>query len=225
MQTYGKSRHPARGIYGVGEIRKFVDRIEMNNVSLKYISKFATPIPVHQPLPRSILSRIDRLETPKLRALLKGSQENQRNFVPITSYDRPIVEEVLRLLQRRETGRGSYDAYTAFAKEGKKLTRLHFLRERKPKVIEAAKYAFMAEHGGRLYCESCGFDFLKAYGKRGYGFIEGHHRLALSQLTREKRTRPEDIALLCSNCHRMIHRKSPWFSVLRLRRLVADNRR
>jgi putative restriction endonuclease len=30
-------------------------------------------------------------------------------------------------------------------------------------------------------------------------------------------TRLEDLALLCANCHRMIHRASPWLSVEELR--------
>ena len=33
-------------------------------------------------------------------------------------------------------------------------------------------------------------------------------------------TRLEDLCLLCSNCHRMIHRKTPWLSLKELKKLI-----
>lgn len=221
MQTFGAARHPLRGIYGVGEIKDCTDAWVDNNVTLRYLPRFADPIPVHPPYPRQVASMIEKIETPKLRSLLLGVQENQRNFVPIAANDIPVMDGILRLLQE---GR-SYDVYTAFAKEGKKLTQLHIRRERNPKVIEAAKAMFMKANKGRLFCEACDFDFLETYGDRGYGFIEGHHRVPLSKLARQTRTKPTDIVLLCSNCHRMIHRQEPWISVQNLGQLVRQNRK
>ncbi len=57
-------------------------------------------------------------------------------------------------------------------------------------------------------CKACDFDFEKAYGKLGRGFIEVHHVRPLSTLEQETAIDPEkDLVPLCSNCHRMVHRK------------------
>ncbi|UOE78226.1 HNH endonuclease [Parageobacillus thermoglucosidasius] len=37
--------------------------------------------------------------------------------------------------------------------------------------------------------------------------FEGHHKVLLSQLTSETESTIDNIVLLCSNCHSMIHRK------------------
>ncbi|MZF04043.1 HNH endonuclease, partial [Bacillus anthracis] len=55
-------------------------------------------------------------------------------------------------------------------------------------------------------CEICGFDFHKIYGELGKDFIEGHHTIPVSQLKEGEKTRIEDIIMVCSNCHRMLHR-------------------
>ncbi len=57
-------------------------------------------------------------------------------------------------------------------------------------------------------CEACGFSFSEAYGNIGGIFIEAHHLAPLSALRAgEARVySASDFALLCSNCHRMIHR-------------------
>lgn len=90
--------------------------------------------------------------------------------------------------------------------EGKEKLRKHVCRERNPAVIDKAKKLFKQKHGGRLFCEACGFSFSDTYGTIGDDFIEGHHKIPVSQLNENSRTKPEDIIMLCSNCHRMIHR-------------------
>ena len=63
--------------------------------------------------------------------------------------------------------------------------------------------------------EHCGFDFEKTYGERGRDFIEVHHAVPVSELAAGQRLRMSDLRLLCSNCHRMVHRRQPWLSVAR----------
>lgn len=89
--------------------------------------------------------------------------------------------------------------------EGKELLRLHKVRERDPKLIKDAKKRFRKLHG-ELFCEACGINFEKVYGERGKGFIECHHKKPLSKMKEGETTIVEDIGMLCSNCHRMIHR-------------------
>jgi len=57
-------------------------------------------------------------------------------------------------------------------------------------------------------CCICGFNFEKAYGKRGEGFIEVHHIKPLYENQKEVKVNPaKDLICVCSNCHRMFHRK------------------
>jgi 5-methylcytosine-specific restriction protein A len=106
------------------------------------------------------------------------------------------------------------------APEGRLLTRIHRLRERNAKLV-ARRKAQAFNEDARLQCECCGFDFAKAYGSRGEGYIECHHTVPLSTLRPGARTRLIDLALVCSNCHRMIHRRSPWLTIDALRTSMA----
>ena len=61
-------------------------------------------------------------------------------------------------------------------------------------------------HG--LSCAACGFNFEEVYGERGKDFIEVHHIKPISTLNEKIEINPEkDLVPVCSNCHRMLHRK------------------
>nr|WP_257145970.1 HNH endonuclease [Bacillus thuringiensis] len=87
-------------------------------------------------------------------------------------------------------------------------------------VIRRAKEHFKQQHGGKLFCEICGFDFHKTYGELGKDFIKGHHIIPVSQLKEGEKTRLEDIIMVCSNCHRMLHRRRPWLSIAELKLIL-----
>jgi 5-methylcytosine-specific restriction enzyme A len=106
------------------------------------------------------------------------------------------------------------------AVEGRMLTRKHLARERNRQLVESKRRQVLKSRG-RLVCEVCDFDFAIYYGERGKGFIECHHTKPLATLTEERKTHVDDLALLCANCHRMIHRSRPWLSVLELRELMS----
>jgi 5-methylcytosine-specific restriction protein A len=107
--------------------------------------------------------------------------------------------------------------------EGKVLYRLHRVRERDPQLVHHAKQKAMDEKG-KLACVACTFDFASVYGAVGLGFIECHHLLPLAELTQARLSRLADLALVCSNCHRMLHRKRPWLSLDQLSALVVGHR-
>jgi 5-methylcytosine-specific restriction protein A len=109
------------------------------------------------------------------------------------------------------------------APEGRLLSRMHVARERSREVV-ARKKAAVLKSNGKLICEACDFDFAATYGARGDGFIECHHMQPLYTPRPKTRTHLNDLALLCSNCHRMVHARSPWLSVAELRTVVAENR-
>lgn len=105
-------------------------------------------------------------------------------------------------------------------KEGQKKLKQHIIRERNSQVIDEAKKNFKLKNK-RVFCEICGFDFENKYGEVGKNFIEGHHKLPISKITEEfNKITSKDIALVCSNCHKMLHRKRPWLTVEDLKRLI-----
>lgn len=104
-------------------------------------------------------------------------------------------------------------------REGKSVLREHFTRERNRKLIEDAKESFLQKEG-RLYCEACEFDFEKTYGEVGENFIEAHHTIPVSEMSEDHVSKVSDLVLLCSNCHRMVHRKMPWLTVGELKELL-----
>ncbi len=95
--------------------------------------------------------------------------------------------------------------------EGKISLVKHLKRERNVKLIRVAKNNFI-KNNNHLFCEICGFDFERVYGNLGKDFIEAHHMKPVSQMNDNEKTRVEDILMVCSNCHSMIHRKRPWLN-------------
>jgi 5-methylcytosine-specific restriction protein A len=63
-------------------------------------------------------------------------------------------------------------------------------------------------HG--FICQACGFNFEEVYGVLGEHYIEAHHLVPICALKgKVVRLDPRrDFAVLCANCHRMIHRFS-----------------
>lgn len=103
--------------------------------------------------------------------------------------------------------------------EGKLVERKHRTRERNANLVAAAKAAFIAQHG-RLFCVACKFDFEKVYGKRGRGYIEVHHTVPVSEMRPGDTTKLEDVAIVCANCHRILHRARPWLRMDELEKLL-----
>lgn len=91
--------------------------------------------------------------------------------------------------------------------EGARRKRLHekVERQRNGQLAKKAK----SIHGTK--CQACGFDFTTVYGEVGLDFIEAHHLTPLHRLAKDGpvMVNPRlDFAVLCSNCHRMIHKLS-----------------
>ncbi|OQP62902.1 hypothetical protein A3860_26705 [Niastella vici] len=84
------------------------------------------------------------------------------------------------------------------------VLRTHKFYERDPKAIKKAKT--LAKKENRLFCEACSFNFSTVYPELGDDFIECHHRQPIA-IGGMRRTTVQDLAIVCSNCHRMLHRK------------------
>lgn len=138
--------------------------------------------------------------------------------------DREVLREAaqaIRNLLLSDQEEASVDeAEVAEAEEGRLVTRVHRQRERNRDIVRRKKASVLKQHG-RLACEACGFDFAERYGDRGKDFIECHHTKPVSTLRAGERTKLADLALLCANCHRMIHVRAPWLTVEELRAIVV----
>ncbi|MFH5772704.1 HNH endonuclease [Paracoccus sp. NGMCC 1.201697] len=108
------------------------------------------------------------------------------------------------------------------APEGRIITRMHRTRERSRQLVAARKKQFLKQHG-RVFCETCGFDFESVYGEHGNGFIECHHTKPVHEMKADQKTQLSDLALICANCHRMVHARRPWLSLEQVRELVQKS--
>lgn len=109
-----------------------------------------------------------------------------------------IKDEILNL--REDDEHNNYERL-----EGSILYRYHLARERNSTIVKKKKERALKMQG-KLECELCSFDFVKAYGEIGQGFIECHHKKPLHLLTNSTITKLDDLMLVCANCHRMLHR-------------------
>ena len=92
------------------------------------------------------------------------------------------------------------------AEEGNDRFSTHRSKERNKRlVIEKKKRALKSDP--LLRCEVCQFSFIEKYDEWGKHFTEVHHKVPLSSLTTATETVLEDLALVCSNCHSMLHRQ------------------
>jgi 5-methylcytosine-specific restriction protein A len=106
--------------------------------------------------------------------------------------------------------------------EGRLLKRQHVSRERNRKLVAKKKRSVLKKLG-RLECEVCGFNFGVRYGERGDGFIECHHTKPVASLGNGGKTHIDDLALVCANCHRVIHRGKPWLTIEEVRKLLLTD--
>jgi len=89
---------------------------------------------------------------------------------------------------------------------------------------KANRTAAIREHG--TVCQICGFDYSAVYGDLGTGYIEVHHIKPLATLDEAVVIDPkEDLACVCANCHRMLHRyKKYMIGISELKQIVDDNK-
>ena len=100
--------------------------------------------------------------------------------------------------------------------------RLHYEIERSQSLVKAFK-RYKKTIDETLKCEICGFSFSETYGVFGQGYIEAHHIEPISKREQSKETTFDDLILVCSNCHRMLHRKfynKEYLSIKELRQIV-----
>ena len=73
-------------------------------------------------------------------------------------------------------------------------------------------------------CYVCAFNFENIFGEIGKDFIHVHHLIPLSEINQEYEVDPiQDLRPVCPNCHAMIHRKNPPFTIEEIKNLLNIN--
>ncbi|MHB1158271.1 MAG: HNH endonuclease [Phycisphaerales bacterium] len=163
-------------------------------------------------IPIPIAKRL-RFKTQKGETRLKfkdGRLDSQtlRRIRELTPESATLLEKILQSpLKSKPAGKESKSTRqdlsaaegTPFEQLSSRPTRSARLREDKIRQI--------LEQNGSLVCEvpGCGFDFKRTYGELGRNYAHVHHKNPLA-LRGNVETTLDDLAIVCANCHAMIHR-------------------
>ncbi|MFM5463736.1 HNH endonuclease [Aeromonas simiae] len=74
-------------------------------------------------------------------------------------------------------------------------------------------------------CAVCEFDFESTYGTIGKNCIHVHHLIEISSIGKEYVVNPvKDMVPVCPNCHYIIHRRKPAFSIHEVKAMLKSNK-
>ena len=74
----------------------------------------------------------------------------------------------------------------------------------------------------------CGFDFERVYGKIGGGFIHIHHLVPMNMRASAKPYEIDpinDLVPVCPNCHAMLHKQNPPYTIEELRAIIKRHQK
>ncbi|NJM44206.1 MAG: hypothetical protein HC858_09950 [Brachymonas sp.] len=177
---------------------------------IKYAERFVSQtdaVPIFLKRSSSEWEYVDDFHSVKL-------ERSEEDLYAFKAFRRPDAVAVLYLAEKElmvESEIPPLDVNDTVADEGRKRYYTHYLRERSPILAEAKRRAFRAEHG-LLYCEACTTSEDKFPPGLAESCFEVHHLRPLATNTGVVRTGLNDLAIVCANCHRMIHRSEPMLS-------------
>lgn len=131
----------------------------------------------------------------------KPTVNTAENLYLLTEEDRAIIAQTMELTFR----------------EGGRILVSSYQYERDTRARQAC-----INHYG-FDCYVCGFNFAQTFGEIGEGFIHVHHLNPLSQQDGEREIDPiDDLRPVCPNCHAMLHKKTPPYSVAELQDVLQQ---
>jgi putative restriction endonuclease len=128
-------------------------------------------------------------------------------FWAVTGYDWDTGEcTVARGASPADPTGDAREEFEGFEGVAKKRFIVHRRRETKFRALKLEEALRL--NRGHLLCEvpNCGFDFAKRYGAVGRGYAQVHHKELLSKSPKKgRKVTLKDLAVVCANCHVMIH--------------------
>ena len=141
---------------------------------------------------------------------------DRTDLYPAKSHRRPKAVAVLYLALEIESPTPAVSDDTSIsiqaAMEGGKALVAHFKRERCRQLLAAKRRAYKSAHKN-LSCECCGLSEVELQPDIGEACYEIHHIRPIGDRQVAEITFLDDLAILCANCHRMIHRTNPLISI------------
>ncbi|MDR3726610.1 MAG: HNH endonuclease [Terracidiphilus sp.] len=101
--------------------------------------------------------------------------------------------------------------------EGGRSLKLHLFKERDRALVKRKKKSATS-----LNCEICRFSFEETYGGPAGAYCEVHHLVPISTLEEATKVNLEDLAILCANCHRVVHLVNPPYTLQEVRVLLRS---
>ncbi|WP_192564501.1 HNH endonuclease [Pseudomonas gozinkensis] len=140
---------------------------------------------------------------------------NQGDLADLTTKSNQVTALRLKFLQQMHVL-----APQEYAEGSLRLTQ-HRRRERAKGLSRGLKLERF-DQTGKLECEACAIDFFAIYGDAGFRVIECHHQIPLSHENHKGKTKLEDLALLCANCHRLAHSNELLHGIVALKEYVQE---
>ena len=135
-----------------------------------------------------------------------------KNFIDISIYGLVELDNIDYVDEINDTNSSSI-----FEGAKKIITVNSFERNPKARKQCIEKYGYN--------CAVCNFNFENKYGKIGKGFIHIHHIKPISEINQTYQIDPiKDLIPLCPNCHAMIHKRTPIYSINELKQVYNDNK-
>jgi hypothetical protein len=163
--------------------------------------------PLEKPSERLVLcirlANIEWLKSPESIIIDKMKNQDFININVSNKEEKKLLKDIeSKFSNPHNSIHEESDQETFFSKkkyaEGSRKLSFHKSIERNREIISEVKKRVWE-------CEICTLVFPNRYGK-GIDYIEAHHKIPLNK-TGEIMTSINDIALLCANCHRAVHKK------------------
>lgn len=118
----------------------------------------------------------------------------------------------------------------AYITEGLQSSKTVKHRQRSRKLRDEKVKELKQTLNGRVACIACGFDFSETYDGHGQDYIEIHHLEPVHLMDVNGNTQKllealRKVVPLCSNCHRMVHKKRDKpLTIEKLKKIIEENR-
>lgn len=161
------------------------------------------------------------------KKLGKGHWGLREDYVEVQTFRiKPLEEQQTRDFVRQISFENDGDNL-AISEDGKqlldieeaKLKKEHYKYEGRLKASQIKKIKVYKGY----VCEACGLSFAKKYPGLGSGFIECHHKIPYADMKEGeiRNLNVDDFMVLCSNCHKMIHRLDDPSDLEQLKAILA----